>query len=146
MSSLVAILCALQQGNCFYCGSRFTGEPRSSRKKRQDTQWSRDHVIPLSKGGKLFVLACLKCNGEKGCKMPSAEEMRRAVILRSQVDEIGRALQSGWMSLADEKAIVRARLDEARDTRPHGFRWPREEARASPFMGDYIDDKGNANG
>lgn len=113
MSALVAILCALQGGNCFYCGCRFTGEPRSKLKYRQDTQWSRDHVIPLSKGGKLFVLACLKCNGKKGCRMPTAEEMRRAVVLRSQVDEIGRAMQSGWVTLDDEKAVVRARIDAA---------------------------------
>ncbi|MFT4562310.1 MAG: 5-methylcytosine-specific restriction endonuclease McrA, partial [Gammaproteobacteria bacterium] len=48
---------------CMYCGSR-SGE----------RQLTRDHVIPLSKGGRDMwsnvVSACRSCNTRKGCRTP----------------------------------------------------------------------------
>ncbi|MBD3648458.1 MAG: HNH endonuclease [Pseudomonadales bacterium] len=51
------------QNICLYCGNRF-----------QEFQLSRDHVIPLSRGGKDIwtnvVTACKRCNARKGNSRP----------------------------------------------------------------------------
>ncbi len=51
------------QNMCLYCGNRFP-----------EVQLSRDHVVPLSKGGKdewtNVVTACKRCNARKGNHVP----------------------------------------------------------------------------
>lgn len=131
--TLVALLCALQKGECFYCGVRFSGPVLNRRGRKQSHQWSREHVLPLSKGGKLYVLACVGCNSAKGCRLPSADEMRRAVSLRNQVDVIGRALQGdGWCTLEQEKARVREKIDAAHVKAPV-YRCPKDDVPVNAF-------------
>jgi len=59
--------------HCFYCGKALS--------RRRATK---DHVIPLSKGGgnsqKNIVDACRKCNSEKGCL--TIEEFRVVMAYR----------------------------------------------------------------
>lgn len=54
-----------QYGKCYYCG--LTVEQREPPHPRAATL---DHLLPLSKGGKSamsnLVLACFRCNNEKG--------------------------------------------------------------------------------
>ena len=49
----------------------------------QETQATIDHVIPLSKGGTNghdnLVLSCLKCNKEKGSKLPEKTPWQRTI-------------------------------------------------------------------
>ncbi|XOV87743.1 MAG: HNH endonuclease [Pseudomonadota bacterium] len=51
------------QNVCLYCGSRF-----------QEAQLSRDHVVPVSRGGgdvwTNVVTACKRCNARKGSQLP----------------------------------------------------------------------------
>ena len=54
----------LRDGNlCMYCGDEFP-----------DSQLTRDHVVPLSRGGRdcwsNVVAACKFCNARKGCRVP----------------------------------------------------------------------------
>ncbi|MEQ8290108.1 MAG: HNH endonuclease [Gammaproteobacteria bacterium] len=53
---------------CMYCGTRYN-----------DTLLTRDHVIPISKGGRdrwsNVVTACKSCNTRKGCRTPEASNM-----------------------------------------------------------------------
>lgn len=62
--------------HCFYCGKKLS--------RRRATK---DHVIPISKGGgnskKNIVDACRKCNSEKGCL--TIEEFRVVMAFRRGV-------------------------------------------------------------
>lgn len=53
---------------CRWCGVRLTGP--SGTRPRRATEWSRDHVEPLSMGGldtpENIVLACHGCNNQRG--------------------------------------------------------------------------------
>lgn len=135
MTTLVTILCALQEGNCFYCGVKFSGpalnNSNKNRERRRRDQWSRDHVLPLSRGGKLYVLSCVGCNSDKSCRLPTSDEFRRAVLLRAKVDDVGVALvgAKSWSTLESEKALVREKI--AASHTDHGYRYPREEIRSS---------------
>lgn len=56
------------QNICLYCGNRFL-----------DSSMSRDHVVPLSRGGTdswtNVVSACRRCNARKGSRLPSESGM-----------------------------------------------------------------------
>lgn len=57
-----------QGGKCFYCGNP----------PRRPTD---DHLVPRWQGGTLVankVIACWKCNNQKGGRMPTPEEISRA--------------------------------------------------------------------
>lgn len=58
---------------CAYCGGLF-----------HHSKLSRDHIVPVSKGGKdtwmNVVTACIKCNLKKGSKMLSASGMEMVYI------------------------------------------------------------------
>lgn len=62
-------LLGIQGWRCFYCRSRLRLE-----------QATRDHVLPMCRGGtnaENLVAACLRCNSEKGDRLPTDEEMIR---------------------------------------------------------------------
>jgi 5-methylcytosine-specific restriction endonuclease McrA len=69
-----------QRGKCYYCNIKMLkGEPPKNLKHRKVT---RDHKIPRCEGGMggdNIVLACWKCNTEKGCM--SVEEFQLLRIL-----------------------------------------------------------------
>lgn len=73
---------------CFYCGvetcltSEIPRDPKSTAERRmaramKGKKATIDHLVPVSKGGAEFdienmVVACLRCNQEKGQKFPKA--------------------------------------------------------------------------
>jgi hypothetical protein len=73
---------------CHYCGietclsSEIPKKAKSTAERRmmhamEARRITIDHVIPISKGGKEFdvdnmVIACLKCNRQKGARFPKA--------------------------------------------------------------------------
>jgi 5-methylcytosine-specific restriction endonuclease McrA len=63
-----AALFARDRYLCLYCGQHF-----------HKTSLTRDHVVPLSKGGRdhweNVVCACLHCNVRKGCRTPQQAHM-----------------------------------------------------------------------
>lgn len=66
-----------QHGLCFHCG-----ELMFRTKPHIDLRWSREHLIPKSKGGTRInniVLAHRICNLNRGTKSLSEEEMERAL-------------------------------------------------------------------
>lgn len=63
-----------QGGRCFYCSGHLV------------INATRDHVIPVTAGGRRFgrknrVAACLHCNRLKGARPPSAAELQRLADL-----------------------------------------------------------------
>lgn len=59
-----------QNGCCFYCNQPFTGK------------YTKDHLFPRCKGFTLLgntVLSCVQCNYEKGGRMPTIQEIVKAV-------------------------------------------------------------------
>src|ERR1700724_2334185 len=80
-----AALLKAQQERCFHCRiqlnvSKTTGIPHP-----QDA--TIDHFIPLSRGGARGwpnrILFCKPCNGRKGNRLPTPEEMQRWNALRT---------------------------------------------------------------
>jgi hypothetical protein len=79
-----AALHKAQQECCFYCNVRLDiSEPTGSEHPQVATI---DHFIPLSRGGARGwsnrVLSCKPCNGRKGNRLPTPEEMERWNFLR----------------------------------------------------------------
>lgn len=74
---LVHRLLSAQGGKCFYCPRRisFDRSPRHSRFA------SKDHFIPLSRGGSAgmsnVVLSCRRCNTQKANRLPTMIELLR---------------------------------------------------------------------
>jgi len=66
-----ALMRALQEGRCFYCGVTMT-------KKGKKRKMSVDHFVPKSKQGsnsvENTVLSCSGCNSTKSDRMPTLEE------------------------------------------------------------------------
>lgn len=80
MNSRVFATClvAVQSGRCFYCDTILDGP---TTKRPRANQWTRDHVVPQRAGGKNFrnvVLACHRCNSDKGHRAPTVAERARA--------------------------------------------------------------------
>lgn len=75
-SPSLAELIGAQGGVCFYCRKPFS--------KSKMGKPSRDHLFPRSMGCDLKdnrVVACVRCNGAKGDRMPTPEEVERAQAL-----------------------------------------------------------------
>jgi 5-methylcytosine-specific restriction endonuclease McrA len=69
-------------GRCFHCNEQMDYSP--CRSKRNLNGWTREHLVPRSRGGKNafnIVLAHHWCNGVRGSAMPTQEEMERAYAL-----------------------------------------------------------------
>lgn len=67
-------------GFCFYCGRPIW---KSKSHPYTEHSFTRDHVIPKSKGGKHTVPACLGCNWDKVCL--SLEEYMIVLAFRNGV-------------------------------------------------------------
>jgi Uncharacterized protein conserved in bacteria len=79
-SSSAAKLWVAQDGMCFHCGRPMAFE-RATQMKHPPLAWSREHVVPYSKGGRAgtnIVLAHYKCNTERGNQDPSEEMLQKA--------------------------------------------------------------------
>lgn len=69
---------------CFYCGLSFPLDSITI-----------DHLVPRVKGVHTeripnFVPACLRCNNEKDCRMPTSDEIKKATVLHLNPDEYAR--------------------------------------------------------
>lgn len=88
------------QNICLYCGNRF-----------ENGDLSRDHVIPLSRGGSdewtNVVTACKRCNARKGNRMPEEREMELLALpyLPNHAEYL--ALTHSGRILGDQMAFLR---------------------------------------
>jgi hypothetical protein len=82
-------LYVIQRGRCLICRAMF-----------QLPDLTREHVVPVAKGGKRhhtnIVLTCAPCNAEKGDSLPSPKLVSIARI----VGDAAAALGAAWMRLA----------------------------------------------
>jgi len=94
---------------CMYCGDPFS-----------DGQLTRDHVIPLSRGGldvwSNVVSACRSCNTRKGCKTP--EQARMPLLAVPYVPNWAEFLAlSNRRILADQMEFLSTRFKRHRPAR-----------------------------
>jgi 5-methylcytosine-specific restriction endonuclease McrA len=88
------------QNICLFCGIRF-----------DDSQLSRDHVIPLSRGGgdvwTNVVTACKRCNAHKGSALPNECHMELLALpyLPNHAEYL--ALSHSGRILGDQMAFLR---------------------------------------
>jgi len=81
-----------QKRLCFHCHEPM--KPTPVRKKRNgdyDKGWTREHIVPKSKGGRKgdnIVLAHYKCNQERGNVDPTLEMIERAKVINAIASEI----------------------------------------------------------
>jgi len=64
---------------------------RATKEFHAPLSWSRDHLVPVSKGGKAgmnIVLAHFKCNTERGNADPTQEMLERAARLWHQAAQL----------------------------------------------------------
>lgn len=77
--SLRRFLRRFQQGRCFLCGLLMQTSPRRGFDWRRDPERETvDHVVPHAAGGRRpnnSLLACQRCNNDKGDRMPFACEV-----------------------------------------------------------------------
>ena len=87
-----AAVYAVQEGNCFYCGEFITMRNRGKWKRYRLA--TKDHVFPQSRPGlrngdnahlRGIVMACKRCNGRKGDRAPTENEVRRLEELEAMV-------------------------------------------------------------
>ncbi len=70
-----------QKGLCFHCGNSMKmGSATKLANGKFNMGWTREHVVPLSKGGKNtgnIVLAHIKCNTQRGNADPTPDMLER---------------------------------------------------------------------
>jgi 5-methylcytosine-specific restriction endonuclease McrA len=70
-------------GNCYYCGT-FLAKAQSQKQGQSHiampNDWTRDHIVPRSRGGSSTVDSCLRCNHDKG--RLTLEEYRLVIMFR----------------------------------------------------------------
>ena len=88
------------QGTCLYCGGRF-----------QDVQLSRDHVVPLSRGGhdvwKNVVTSCKRCNARKGSSLLNEISMELLALPYTPNHAEYLALSHSGRILGDQMAFLK---------------------------------------
>jgi 5-methylcytosine-specific restriction endonuclease McrA len=89
---------------CLYCGHQF-----------RDGNLTRDHVVPLSKGGRdvwsNVVTACRGCNTRKGCRTP--EQAKMALLAVPYVPNWAEFLAlSNRRILADQMQFLKAQFNQ----------------------------------
>jgi 5-methylcytosine-specific restriction endonuclease McrA len=88
------------QNVCLYCGKRF-----------QEVQLSRDHVHPISRGGRDIwtnvVTACKRCNAHKGSKLPGECNMELLALPYCPNHAEYLALSHSGRILGDQMAFLR---------------------------------------
>lgn len=88
------------QNICLYCGNRFL-----------DSAMSRDHVVPLSRGGTdswtNVVSACRRCNARKGSRLPSESGMELLALPYRPNHAEYLALSHSGRILGDQMAFLK---------------------------------------
>lgn len=88
------------QNYCLYCGNHF-----------RDADLSRDHVVPVSRGGKdtwkNVVTACKRCNARKGNRLLDQCEMQLLALPYSPNHAEYLALSHSGRILGDQMAFLR---------------------------------------
>lgn len=81
---------SVQKGKCFYCGKPLHIK---SWKRSRGNGWTRDHVVPLSRGGSNgggnIVMACQRCNQRKDDRRPEKHETKTAYMNWQKVRRFG---------------------------------------------------------
>lgn len=86
-----------QEGRCFHCATPMLMSAAMKRIGRgYNSGWTREHVIPMSKGGRRgwpnIVLAHAKCNTKRGNADPTPEMLQRhdriRFVARDMIDTI----------------------------------------------------------
>lgn len=72
-----------QKKCCFYCGNPMINRQNKGRIPINKTGWTKDHFFPRSLGGgnnwNNMVLACVRCNREKGDRLPTEAEIKKFI-------------------------------------------------------------------
>jgi hypothetical protein len=126
MKIIDALICAAQEGKCFYCGGEFRGQRVTERRKSpRPDKWTRDHLFPVSQGGgklRNIVLACEACNTGKKDRAPTENEIVRAARVFATVERLLRCMTG----------------DEWDAHLPACFKWPREELPAQSKLAEEL--------
>lgn len=94
-----------QHGLCFHCQQPMLMASAQKKKSGQyNLGWTREHVIPRSKGGKSnrnnIVLAHMKCNSARGNADPTPDMLKRAKEICADAIRISpKAAKENLMSL-----------------------------------------------
>ncbi len=92
---------------CLYCGKEF---PRH--------KLTRDHVIPVSRGGKNVwtnvVTACVECNSKKDCRTPEEAKMPLLAVPFAPNQAEYLYLRASGRILADQMDFLKARFKHPR--------------------------------
>ena len=88
---------------CLYCGDKFSG-----------AQLTRDHVLPLSRGGKdnweNVVTACYRCNNQKGSKTPEEWGGKKLIAIPYVPNTAEYLYLQNRRIIADQQAFLVARF------------------------------------
>lgn len=91
-TKVIAALFEIQHGRCFHCGELMLRGGAQQHDKRHG--WSREHIIPKSLAPGLHgntVLAHVGCNAARADRLPTVEEVARALDILVQLEERFRA-------------------------------------------------------
>ena len=93
MNTYILRLFVAQGGMCFHCGTTMKKRAalNSKRSGRRNDGYTREHLVPKSKGGgngENVVLAHKSCNLKKGEQMPTANEVSRAKRIHEQAKSL----------------------------------------------------------
>lgn len=94
----IAAIYMAQEGRCFHCTRPMlmSAAVKKAKNCSYNDGWTREHVIPRSKGGRRgwqnVVLAHAKCNHKRGDTDPTSEMLKRAdrirFVARDMIDTI----------------------------------------------------------
>lgn len=99
ITSHTSKLFSAQSGLCFHCDKAML--PHAVKKKpngKRDKGWTREHLIPKSKGGgrgKNIVLAHAVCNAERGNEPPTVEMVDKAKAIWRKAAQVSFVTPSG---------------------------------------------------
>jgi 5-methylcytosine-specific restriction endonuclease McrA len=87
------LLWLAQSGLCFHCHEPMAIGPARKTSGGYDNGWTREHLVPKSKGGKHghnVVLAHVKCNSARGNADPTPEMLRRGRAIHKNARRLAR--------------------------------------------------------
>lgn len=98
--------------SCFYCGVELLQTRPPNGQRHPPNGYTRDHVIPKSKGGKVKVPCCVWCNSKKGSR--DADAARKLLTGRRDGKFYGEQMYAEYIRQASFKVSLGARTEALR--------------------------------